>query len=348
MFRRDIAPDVRPHHITTIPYRVNSPPYNQMPEPSQSLPRRLNWFLSILAAVVTGLVGLLTSGLGTIAYVEWFHVSSFEGASGYLIIGNALLGSIISTFLGLIITRTVAAGASPGFWKAVAISTGTVLGTVGLVTLVLYVLAGAPTISGPHIQPELTPMEYEAARAVDTQSEFDAIAFDAPLSAWLPYTQEGQEESRRAVAIERMASKEGFSTELGALMLNADARQAEAALRLIAQLPAPEATLIPPVTNAGRDLIARMEKANATTPEQDPRGEAVADVSIRFSAWMEAVRALREKTHGDFIPELEKILELSRLRSDSQVMQQDVCRVASFYLSSWTGIDPLPGDPPPK
>jgi len=29
-------------------------------------------------------------------------------------------------------------------------------------------------------------------------------------------------------------------------------------------------------------------------------------------------------------------------------MQQDIRRVSSFYLKEWAGVEPLPGDPPPK
>ena len=29
-------------------------------------------------------------------------------------------------------------------------------------------------------------------------------------------------------------------------------------------------------------------------------------------------------------------------------MQQDVRRVASYYLKTWVGVEPLPGDPPPR
>lgn len=71
-------------------------------------------------------------------------------------------------------------------------------------------------------------------------------------------------------------------------------------------------------------------------------------MSVRFSAWMEAVRALREKAGGDFTPELRPILELSRVRPDSHAMRGDVCRVASYYMKQWANLEPLPGDPPPR
>ena len=148
--------------------------------------------------------------------------------------------------------------------------------------------------------------------------------------------------------MERITGKEGYVAELGNLMLGEDVRQAEAALRFIGEHPSPDAALVPVVTAAGRDLVIRCKKVNASTVEDDPGYEGAADLSIRFTSWMVAVRALRGRNLGDFLPELGEILELSRVRTDSRVMQQDVRRVASYYLKTWAGVEPLPGDPPPQ
>ncbi len=200
----------------------------------------------------------------------------------------------------------------------------------------------------PPPPPPPTMGEIEAREEAETQAEFDAIAPDAPLAVWIPYTPPWQNETRRLAAIQRVASRPGLVDEIGALALDPDPRQAEAALRLISHLPQPSADLIPSVIAAGRDIIARIRKFNATTPEQDPGFEGAADVSIRFSSWMEAVRTLREKCGGDFTPELREILELSRVRTNSHAMRADVLRVASYYMKTWTGLEPLPGDPPPR
>ena len=79
------------------------------------------------------------------------------------------------------------------------------------------------------------------------------------------------------------------------------------------------------------------------SPRRIPPASARRNVLVRFSSWMTAVRSLRERAGSDFIPELGETLELSRVRPDSIAMR-DVCRVASFYLDEWTGIEPLPGD----
>ena len=86
---------------------------------------------------------------------------------------------------------------------------------------------------------------------------------------------------------------------------------------------------------------------NDTPVDQDPSYQGAADVQVRFSAWRVAVQSLRQKRGADFIPELRRILELSRVRTDSRVLQ-DVRRVASYYAKTWGGIEPAPGDPPPR
>ena len=61
-----------------------------------------------------------------------------------------------------------------------------------------------------------------------------------------------------------------------------------------------------------------------------------------------AMPPLREKAGGDFTPELRTILELSRIREDSHLMQEDVRRVSSYYMQQWAGVAPLPGNPKPN
>ena len=439
----------------------------------------MNWPLSLLIALITGVVGLLLSGFTANACVDWYHISSREGAAGIFVIGLALLGGIASGVVGLIIARVVAAGTDPGFGKALAVSLGLVLGIGGLVALACHGLADIPpTLEGeelrleveirlpvdqktspkelkgePHFElgsvvnqtrrasrtgelkvaqsrledgrwvlpgevllftsrgqrsldarigdealagflvplpahpgqeheqwsdwgprppsgsppwpdtqpsyrfrvqrippPPPPPTLEDRATAKDAaeQALFDAIPPGAPIQEWLPYTPAWQNERRRSIAMERITGKEGYVAELGNLMLGEDVRQAEAALRFIGEHPSPDAALVPEVTAAGRDLVIRCKKVNASTVEDDPGYEGAADLSLRFTSWMVAVRALRGRNLGDFLPELGEILELSRVRTDSRVMQQDVRRVASYYLKTWAGVEPLPGDPPPQ
>ena len=119
-------------------------------------------------------------------------------------------------------------------------------------------------------------------------------------------------------------------------------------MSVVQHIPQPLNDLNAPVEAAGREMVERIRRVNAATVEEDPSYLQAADVSLRFGSWMVAVRALRKKTDGDFTAELRQILELSRVRQDSCVMQMSVCRVASFYMHEWTGLAPAPGDPKPK
>jgi hypothetical protein len=43
----------------------------------------MSWFLTILTAVVTGVLGLVCGGLLGNACVRWYHIRHFEGEAGY-------------------------------------------------------------------------------------------------------------------------------------------------------------------------------------------------------------------------------------------------------------------------
>lgn len=194
--------------------------------------------------------------------------------------------------------------------------------------------------------PPKTQTEYEAEQAAEKEAEFAAIPTNAPVQSWFPYISHEQPQTERARQI--IANRKNLASELGKLALGEDAQLANAALRCISELPNPTAEFVSSVETTGRDIAERIRKVNATTAEQDPSYEGAADVSIRFNGWMEAARQLRGKCNGDFTTELKPILKLSRIRTDSYVMQMDVCRVASYYLHQWAGIVPLPTDPKPR
>lgn len=200
----------------------------------------------------------------------------------------------------------------------------------------------------PPPPPQPAQEEIEAREAAEEQAKFEAIPPNAPITEWLPYTRYGAREDRLQVAVEHITAREDFVDELGALMISPDQEIAVDALRVVEHLPQPPAALLAPVAGAGQAIAARMRKVNATTPEEDPSYLGAADISLRFSAWMVAVRTLREKSGGDFTAELNEILELSRVRSDSHVMRVDVLRVASYYMQQWAGLAPLATDPKPR
>ncbi len=255
------------------------------------------------------------------------------------------MGGVVSLFVGLVISRIVAATTSPGVLKAPGIAAVVIIGAGCLATLWARLTADvSPPLPSP---PPPTKAEVEAQRDAREQAEFDAIAPDASITAWFPHVRHALSETRRAAAIKAIMSRPGFAVELGSLMVADHASTAAEAMLVVAELPDPPAELIASVAAAGQDIIGRIRKVNATPKDDDPAYEAAADVSIRFSAWIGAARLLREKGAGDFVPELRTILELSRVRTDSNAMQRDVRRVASYYAHKWAGIAPLPDDPPP-
>lgn len=199
----------------------------------------------------------------------------------------------------------------------------------------------------PEPPPGPTSEEIAEKQAAEENAAFEAVPTESPISEWFPYTRYGAREDRRAIAIAKMTAKPTFLAEMQQLMHSEDPRLAEEALRLIEHLPKHPPELLASVAAAGRDIAERIRKVNTTTVEQDPSYEGAADVSIRFSAWRVAAATLRERAGGDFTPELKAILELSRVRTDS-ISMRDVCRVASYYMKQWAGVEPLPTDPKPR
>ncbi len=119
----------------------------------------MSWLSSIGVAIITGLIGMVVSGFLATLAVDWYRISSFEGGSGYFVVGLALVGLIAGAVIGIIASRLVGAGADPRFLKAL----GAGVGTVGLLGLAIgggaRLLADIPpTIDG---QPLLLAVELQ-------------------------------------------------------------------------------------------------------------------------------------------------------------------------------------------
>lgn len=188
--------------------------------------------------------------------------------------------------------------------------------------------------------------ERQAEQDAREEAEFSAIPADSPITSWFRYTAYEQPLTQRA--LQAIANRPHFVDELNALVVSDDPEKAHAAMVCIAQLPAPPKELIPGLQAAARVIAANIAKFNNTPKEQDPDFASAVDPATRFYGWISAARTLREKCGGDFSTELKTILELSRVRPESHCMRQDICRVASYYLHEWAGIEPLPTDPKPK
>jgi hypothetical protein len=93
--------------------------------------------LSLLTAILGALLGLVGSGLVALGCVRWYAVTSFEGASGYFVVGIALAGAVIGCLIGAI-TATIHhwSASSPSEWpQALLVPTGTALAIIAGVQL---------------------------------------------------------------------------------------------------------------------------------------------------------------------------------------------------------------------
>ncbi len=113
----------------------------------------MTWLSSFFVAALSGVLGLILTGLITAAFSQWFNVSNREGAAGYLMVANALLGGFVFFFVGLGISRWVATLPEPGFLKGLGYSCGVIVGLGGIAMLVGWLLADfAPKIDGKNLE----------------------------------------------------------------------------------------------------------------------------------------------------------------------------------------------------
>ncbi|MEP6833634.1 MAG: hypothetical protein ABJB74_09575 [Gemmatimonas sp.] len=82
----------------------------------------MSWTSSIVIAALTAIFSAIVGGLIAARAVVWYRISSFEGGSGYFTILIALGAMIAGLVIGLVVARLIAAGASPGFVKALGLS----------------------------------------------------------------------------------------------------------------------------------------------------------------------------------------------------------------------------------
>ncbi|WP_321473248.1 hypothetical protein [uncultured Paludibaculum sp.] len=116
----------------------------------------MSWLLTILVGVLTAVAcGAAACYLGTLC-VDWYRISSFEGGSGYFVVFLTLLGLVIGLILGIVTSRVVAGGASPGFLRAQGLSLAGVAILFCFVTLFCR-LGGdvAPKIDGEELDLEV-------------------------------------------------------------------------------------------------------------------------------------------------------------------------------------------------
>ncbi len=106
----------------------------------------MSWPKSLGVALLTALAGAAASGIVAGLYVDWYHVSSFEGGSGYFVVAFIVLGFVAGLALGLVVSRVLARRGA-GFWRA--------LGTAATGVLLLSGAAAGAARAMADVPPEL-------------------------------------------------------------------------------------------------------------------------------------------------------------------------------------------------
>jgi hypothetical protein len=112
----------------------------------------MSWFASIVVGLLAAALGAVAAGVMAQLVVEWYRISSFEGQSGYFVVGMALLGLIGGLLIGGIVSIRVGAGSPSDFFRALGIASAIVLGIVGIIGGTARLLADIPpTLDGEEL-----------------------------------------------------------------------------------------------------------------------------------------------------------------------------------------------------
>lgn len=117
----------------------------------------MRWYTWILAPLLTAFFGMFAAGTLAALLVEWYRISSFEGGSGFFVIGIALVGWIAGLIVGLIAAIVASRRPQPGFLKAVGYGWGASLAIVLVIGGVSRFLADIP----PEIRGETLYLQVE-------------------------------------------------------------------------------------------------------------------------------------------------------------------------------------------
>ena len=196
--------------------------------------------------------------------------------------------------------------------------------------------------------PAPTREQQEAEEDAKQEAAMRALAPDAPLAQWLVFTRYGVPQARIDAAAATIRARPRFKEEMAREMLDGEYDSSRDALRALSHFQPPPTELADGVKAVAHQIAQAARDLDSAAPPPEQRYSHGGDISTRFSAWMEAARALQGKDGVDFVPELQEIIEPARKHDQSHTLRIDVVRVASYYLQQWGGIAPLPTDPPPR
>jgi len=112
----------------------------------------MSWPSSLGVAVLGAIVGLFATGFLASLTATWYRIPNFEAQSAAYTASLAILGMVGGFVIGLVASRLIAAGANPGFLKALATSQGVLLGLLLIIGITARLLADIPpTIDGEQL-----------------------------------------------------------------------------------------------------------------------------------------------------------------------------------------------------
>lgn len=117
----------------------------------------MHWIYSALAALLPAAAGLLCGGVLGQKCVRWLRISSFEGGSGYAVIGMALLGAAAGFVTGLVCTLARNSDGAAGYDSTAGIALLWVLGLTGAALALCRLCAQVP----PRLNGALLMLEIE-------------------------------------------------------------------------------------------------------------------------------------------------------------------------------------------
>ncbi|MFN8651825.1 MAG: hypothetical protein U0133_08010 [Gemmatimonadales bacterium] len=109
----------------------------------------MTWLLTALVALLTSVASGALAGIVASMAVDWYHIPSREGGSGFFVLGFVVLGLIGGLIVGVVTSRIVAGRPEPGFLKALGMSLMALVSVVTVIGGAARLLADvSPTIDG--------------------------------------------------------------------------------------------------------------------------------------------------------------------------------------------------------
>lgn len=92
----------------------------------------MSWLRTLAVALLAAVVGCVGAGVLANVCVDWYRITSREGASGYFVVAMGLIGLAAGLVIGIVCARIVASGANPGFARELGLALGVVIGLLAV------------------------------------------------------------------------------------------------------------------------------------------------------------------------------------------------------------------------